>query len=84
MLSKGMLWFDDSPSRSLTSKVEQAANHYQNKYGARPDVCYVHPSCLSEHGSPSLETIKLLASGYVLPHHFWLGVLGAQEAALDS
>jgi hypothetical protein len=78
MLSEGMLWFDDSSSRSLTHKVEQAANYYQNKYGARPNVCYVHPSCLSDNDSPSLETIKILASGYVLPHHFWLGVLSTQ------
>ncbi|MBN1401426.1 MAG: hypothetical protein JXA74_11355 [Anaerolineae bacterium] len=77
MLSKGMLWFDDSSGRSLAHKVEQAAHYYQTKYGAPPNVCYVHPSCLSDE-SPSLETIKILASGYVLPHHFWIGVLPAQ------
>jgi hypothetical protein len=77
MLSKGMLWLDDSPGRSFVRKVEQAANYYQTKYGARPNICYVHPSCLAKE-SPSVDSIKILASGYILPHHFWLGVLPKQ------
>jgi hypothetical protein len=67
-----MLWFNDSRERELGAKVERAAQHYQNKYGLRPTVCYVHPSLLMGMREP-VTGIKLRASNSVLPHHFWLG-----------
>lgn len=73
MLSKGMLWVDDTTGRPLDLKVERAASYYQQKYGAEPDVCYVHPSALSE-GAPSFLSIKIVGARHVLPHHLWLGV----------
>ena len=48
LLTKGMLWVDDTAGRPLVRKVEQAASYYQSKYGAMPNICYVHPSALSD------------------------------------
>ncbi len=29
----GLLWFDNDPHRGLASKIEDAARHYQEKFG---------------------------------------------------
>jgi hypothetical protein len=69
----GMLWFDNSGQRDLDAKLERAIAHYEAKYGARPTVCYVHPSMLlsARHNIAGLD---LRGSNMILPHHFWLGV----------
>jgi hypothetical protein len=78
MIQEGLLWFDDSPSRAVTEKIERAVQRYQQKYGHHPDVCYVHPAHLKE-GEVSMADalsatgVKVLPAKSVLPHHFWLG-----------
>jgi hypothetical protein len=73
MIQEGLLWFDDSPSRAVTEKIERAVQRYQQKYGHHPDVCYVHPAHLKEGEVSVAEGIKVLPAKSVLPHHFWLG-----------
>ena len=73
MIQEGLLWFDDSPSRAVTEKIERAVQRYQQKYGHHPDVCYVHPAHLKEGEVSVAEGVKVLPAKSVLPHHFWLG-----------
>jgi len=40
----GMLWFDNDKQTDLATKIQHAADYYQNKYGLRPNLCYVHPT----------------------------------------
>jgi hypothetical protein len=68
-----MLWFDDNQQRDLTAKIVRAATHYETKYGARPTLCYLHPSMLAS-GAAQLTDIEVRAVNNVLPHHFWIGV----------
>ncbi len=68
----GMLWFDDSSQRDLTTKLDRAIKHYQAKYGARPTVCYVHPSMLLKRPMAGIG-LEIRPSNMVLPNHFWLG-----------
>lgn len=68
----GMLWFDDSAERDLTTKIERAAQHYEAKYGIRPTLCYVHTSALLL-SNPRCVGIAVKGTNMVLPHHFWLG-----------
>jgi hypothetical protein len=68
----GLLWYDDSPT-DFATKVLEAAQRYEEKFGARPNRCYVNPECLPEDGLPS-NGIKVLASPIVLPNHFWVGI----------
>lgn len=82
----GMLWFDDTRDRPLDDKIERAATYYREKYGGIPNVCYVHPSCLTHTGSPD-QPIKVLSARDVLPHHFWIGVAevaGERSQALTA
>ncbi|MCS7282612.1 MAG: hypothetical protein NZ769_04580 [Anaerolineae bacterium] len=84
----GLLWFDDSPQRSLKEKVEQAARRYTEKFGRYPNVCYVHPSMLDGDGGSGQALVLELGDvsrrgcplrltvrprRTVLRHHLWVG-----------
>ncbi|MCI0520538.1 MAG: hypothetical protein L0Z70_09820 [Chloroflexi bacterium] len=75
----GMLWFDNDPKTALPTKVERAADYYRKKYGAAPNLCFVHPSMMKESaGLPAINgRIELRASGSVRPNQFWIGVDGS-------
>jgi hypothetical protein len=77
----GMLWFDNDKNADLNTKVKRAATYYQKKYGQTPNLCFVHPSMLSENGSGSENgkahkagEVEIRSSISLLPNHFWLGV----------
>ena len=83
-MKEGLLWYDDDPGRDLSEKIKRAAERYQQKYGAPPNICYVHPSVMNSpvpgaKGEPQAGKVQN-ASGMqvaslpsVLRHHFWLG-----------
>ncbi len=68
----GLLWYDDDPARDLSQKIARAVSRYQQKFGRRPTVCYVHPSAVDE-GTKEVCHLKIAASLSVLRHHFWVG-----------
>lgn len=73
---EGMLWFDRNVGHSLEEELECAAAAYQDKYGVRPNVCYMHPSKLfaglpMAH-TPEINGIYLYESNSVLLEYFWL------------
>jgi hypothetical protein len=72
-MNMGMMWFDNDPKKTLTTKIVEAATHYKDKYGIIPDACMVNPGMLSE---PEFHvgrvTVKPLRS--ILPGHLWIGV----------
>jgi hypothetical protein len=69
----GMLWFDNDPKADLMTKIQRATDYYQHKYGQKPDVCYVHPSMVSDK-SARMNGLDVQANQMVSPDHFWLGV----------
>ena len=78
----GMLWFDNDTKTELTTRIERAAHYYREKYGKKPNVCFVHPSMVkTESSEDSTKTIirgeiELRTSKSVLPNHFWIGING--------
>jgi len=68
----GLLWFDDTPGRTLEEKISQAATRYQIKYGHPATMCFVHPSMLGD--VVNVGRIQVNGLRTVLPHHLWLGV----------
>ena len=75
-MKEGLLWYDDNPGRELADKIGQAARRYRQKYGASPDVCYVHPSALSDNGNGKVKKVgdvRVSSRPTVLVHHFWVG-----------
>jgi hypothetical protein len=88
----GMLWFDNDKQTDLVTKIEDAADYYQHKYGLRPNLCFVHPSMAPEdipdETDASLASednqatvlqagnVVVKTSKSVLPNHIWIGVNG--------
>ena len=72
-MERGMLWFDNNPKTALMVKIIQAARYYQKKYGAAPNLCYVHPSVLPAQSMQD-DKITIRAFRPVLPGHLWIGL----------
>jgi hypothetical protein len=71
-MNVGMLWFDNDSKTDLVTKIDRAVDYYHDKYGKEPNLCFVHPSMVSE-APPKGSLIKVKTSRSVLPNHFWLG-----------
>jgi hypothetical protein len=89
----GMLWFDNDTKSELDQRIERAVTYYQDKYGRKPTLCFVHPSMLPTAPSSETETeetayrsgsVEVRATRTVLPHHFWLGVNGVNGSSASS
>lgn len=79
-MNVGMLWFDNDPKTDLKAKIERAALYYRNKYGKKPNLCFVHPSMLpGDHEKP--KEIEIRTTRSVLPNHFWIGINGASNGS---
>ena len=74
MMKVGLLWYDDNPGRDLAEKIGRAARRYRQKFGTPANVCYVHPSALSDNGRlGKVGEVRVAPLPSVLRHHFWLG-----------
>lgn len=78
----GMLWFDNDSKKSLETKVHEAAQYYREKYGAKANLCYVHPS-MSMADVHHLNGIEVRTSRSILPNHLWLGVENGRVSLPD-
>lgn len=67
-----MLWFDNDPKLDMISKVQKAAVYYKDKYGREPNLCFVHPSMITDSTSKT-GSVVVRTNSTVLPHHFWMG-----------
>jgi hypothetical protein len=75
-----LLWFDDNPGRSIEDKIGQAAHRYRMKHSVQPNVCYVHPSVLSDNSKvKKVGDVRVAALPTVLVHHFWIGIEGPRK-----
>ena len=74
----GMLWFDNDPKTDFSLKIERAARYYCEKYGKKPNVCFVHPSMLQTvpADKKTRSDIEVRTTKSVLPNHFWIGING--------
>lgn len=70
----GLLWYDDDRARDIEDVIEACAKRYYEKFGIRPDTCYVNPATLERERSPMKSDIQVKAAVNILPNHFWLGV----------
>lgn len=78
-MKTGMLWFDNDPKTDLSSKIDRAALYYRNKYGKRPDLCFIHPTMLPtiQQNTPArqmLAGVEVRINNMVMPNHLWIGL----------
>ncbi len=67
----GLLWYDGG-KKQLADKVAKAVKRYRERFGERPNVCYVHPLTLPE-GEQEVAGVTVRTSPQILQHHFWVG-----------
>lgn len=81
----GMLWFDNDKQADLTVKVKRAVTYYQEKYGKKPNLCFVNPCMLPINGNGNSnkkekdatnlkDGVEIRESKSMLPNHFWIGI----------
>lgn len=70
----GMLWFDSESESPFGERLSRAADYYASKYGARPNICYVHGAEQEGELVECVDEVEVHTSSLVLPEHFWLGV----------
>ena len=68
----GMLWFDNDPQRKLTEKIDRAARYYQQKYGSKPTLCFVHPGLPATIYEASTD-LDIQFNTTVPLDHIWIG-----------
>lgn len=61
-------WFDDTPKKSVSDKIEEAVERYAAKFGEAPNICLVNASNVT-----AFKDLKVRAVEYVRPNHFWVG-----------
>jgi hypothetical protein len=70
-MTVGWLWFDNDSGRTLEEKVKLAAKRYKEKFGCKPNTCYVKAL---DNGDLQVDGVAVRAANHILPHHFWLGI----------
>ncbi len=88
----GMLWFDNDKQTDLITKIETASVYYFQKYGKRPNICFVHPCMLPKrenHSENQKEAttykagnVEVRSNQTVLPNHLWIGINGVNGEAI--
>lgn len=67
----GMLWYDDD-DKSMIEKIKDAAEFYQNKYGAKPNRAFVRD--VEFDPEMTIDGIEIRPSVLVARNHVWIGV----------
>ncbi|MBI2863842.1 MAG: hypothetical protein HYX94_04695 [Chloroflexi bacterium] len=73
-MKMGLLWYDADPKRPAVRKIDEAVEHYCQKFGVAPNTCYVNPKEAVSH--PSL---KVVPKPIVQPNHYLVGVAGTMD-----
>jgi hypothetical protein len=79
MLKEGLLWFDDDPRRAITAKVRDAAERYEERFGIRPNFCYLNPAQAANIQVPGLVLTGEASLGR---NYLLIGYDGEQEEAV--
>ncbi len=89
-MKSGLLWYDADPKKPIWDKIEEAAQRYYEKFGVRPNTCFVNPAALPQEGPVpekveskkttharsliNARALRVAAKPTILPNHIWLGV----------
>ena len=68
----GLLWFDGK--HPLEKAVVDATQHYEERFGVAPNVCYVNPAALPDGEATQVQEVEVRPSARILEHHYWIGV----------
>jgi hypothetical protein len=69
----GMMYFDNS-NLPLSTKVRNAVNYYQNKYGAIPTMIMCNPKDYVECKANEISEFAISTSRSIRINHLWVGM----------
>lgn len=70
----GLLWMTKGSNIDLSEQVSRAIRFYQMKYGYKPNICYVHPSLISQIQNLA-EGVEIKVNKNLLPNYLWVGFI---------
>ena len=70
-MKQGMLWYDNINGRKLNERIELAVNYFTQKYGKKPEQCFVNPAMIMGETVSALP-IKVIADKKILENHIWI------------
>ncbi len=73
-MNVGMLWYEKDHKEDLGASIRRAAAYYENKYGRKPNTCFLNPETANGDLPRQVGRVTIKTSPSVLAHHFWLGV----------
>ncbi len=50
-MKSGLLWYDADPKKPIWDKIEEAAQRYYEKFGVRPNTCFVNPAAMPQESA---------------------------------
>ncbi len=62
-------WYDDNTKKKTETKIDEAIERYEFKYGVSPNVCLVSEKELVEHTRVQVRPVRHLRLNY-----FYLGI----------
>ncbi len=66
------VWYDDSRTKPLSQKLQEASERFRQKYGITPTRCLISEN--SGTGLTSIEGITFETAKSVPPNYLWLQV----------
>jgi len=73
----GLMWFNNDPMKTRNTKIDEAADFYQKKYGIRPNLAWVNPVEMPDgavNTTPGGVNVKISRS--IIPNNYWIGMSG--------
>lgn len=67
-----LIWFDNDRKRPLRAKVEAAAERYQERFGAAPELVLLNPAQAGEQ--EQIAGIPVRPTPFVSPNHLYIGI----------
>src|SRR5690348_3283498 len=61
-------WFDDSAKKPVQTKIAEAVERFNYKFGFAPDVCLVH-----EGEEIEFPGVTIRPARHIRPNYFWVG-----------
>ncbi len=63
-MKSGLLWYDADPKKPIWDKIEEAAQRYYEKFGVRPNTCFVNPAALPQEGAAAEPALAGKKNGH--------------------
>lgn len=62
-------WYDDNTKKKTLTKIDEAIERYEYKYGVTPNVCLVAEQELIEH-----PRVQVRPARHLRPNYYYVGI----------